>query len=696
MTHSNIKCKKDITPDQLAKRWIDFRTKPSLAAILEGVGYCDSSEMNDNMPEEKSAKNHALALEVFALLEIATSILSSKTKPGAPGRLLFMKCWADQNFLKTVIRMLETDFLRNAIFDTRRGDARPKILLLPTVPMRARALAEEKEKFRSVISKYMLDNHSVVIVGGQDCTDMIGPDLAAICEDLPELSRPKNTTLSKLLELLYPVLPTAGTVLQDPAAISRLSALQLTSAFREETAHDALARLASITTKRAQATATGMGPKLSDVIGQPRAVNALRQIASDVLAWQSGRVKWSDILRSMIFHGPPGTGKTMLATCFAADAGLPLVHTSFGECQQNGHLGDMLAALDAAVTEAVEKAPSVFFIDEIDAFGNRQDTSSAHRNSGYMRAVVTALLRQLDRLTATPGIVILAATNDLTAVDPAIQRAGRFDLQLPILLPSIAAIEKIIAENLPDDCELSALEQTVKSCAIRMQGCSSADAAALARDAAMKARIAKEPLSAPLLLSVLDSRHPGFTAEDTRRIALHEAGHIAAGLATGLPRPTSVSISPKSSCARWPHLPLMTPRSTRALIITLLAGRAAEIVFFGQASSGSGNGNDSDLAQVTALAKAYHSEWCLSDAVPRYEPFMPASPTAAGYLRQEIENTLAKSERDAKNLVEKYKDEIEAFALKLMTAGELSGDALISALPDISSEQVHDPNFMTG
>jgi cell division protease FtsH len=140
----------------------------------------------------------------------------------------------------------------------------------------------------------------------------------------------------------------------------------------------------------------------------------------------------------------------------------------------------------------------------------------------------------------------------------------------------------------------------------------------------------------------------------------------------------------------------MTARSTRALIITLLAGRAAEIVFFGQASSGSGNGNDSDLAQVTALAKAYHSEWGLSDAVPRYEPFMPASPIAAGYLRQKIENTLAKSEQDAKNLVEKYKDEIEAFALKLMTAGELSGDALISALPDISSEQVHDPIFMTG
>ncbi len=98
---------------------------------------------------------------------------------------------------------------------------------------------------------------------------------------------------------------------------------------------------------------------------------------------------WSEVTRSVLMFGPPGTGKTMLAHALAGSARIPIITTSYSDCQKHGHQGDMLAALSAAFERAAQQAPAVLFIDEIDSFSDR---SSGSQSDGYLRGVVNGCL----------------------------------------------------------------------------------------------------------------------------------------------------------------------------------------------------------------------------------------------------------------------------------------------------------------
>ncbi|MDR9394110.1 MAG: AAA family ATPase, partial [Roseovarius sp.] len=198
-----------------------------------------------------------------------------------------------------------------------------------------------------------------------------------------------------------------------------------------------LARLTAPNTLSGQVT-------LADVHGQPVAKRALEDLCNDLAEWRAGALDWSDVTRSFLLHGPPGNGKTMLSEALAASAGVPLIATSYSDNQRLGHQGDMLKGLTEAVTRACATAPSVFFIDEIDAFHARGQS-----HNGYMIGVVTGLLTQLDRLMKTEGVILLAATNYPDTVDPAIRRAGRFDRHIPVTPPDRAGVQAILAGAIP-------------------------------------------------------------------------------------------------------------------------------------------------------------------------------------------------------------------------------------------------------
>lgn len=146
--------------------------------------------------------------------------------------------------------------------------------------------------------------------------------------------------------------------------------------------------------------------------------------------------------------GPLGNGKTMFAAALAGSAEAHIVATSYADCQKAGHLGDYLRAMSEYVDEAIARAPSVFFIDELDSYARR--TGGIERGDRYMSSVVNDLLEQLTRLNDCPGVLIVAATNFPGQVDPAITRAGRFDLHLEVGPPDRAGIDSILRAHLGD------------------------------------------------------------------------------------------------------------------------------------------------------------------------------------------------------------------------------------------------------
>lgn len=125
-----------------------------------------------------------------------------------------------------------------------------------------------------------------------------------------------------------------------------------------------------------------------------------RRLVADLGRWQKGEIAWSEMTRSVLFEGAPGTGKTFLTRAIGAAAGVPFHAASFADWQACGHLGDMLAAMQKSFAAARGTAPSILFIDEIDSVGSRWSRDAHAEN--YRRQVINAFLAEIDGSCARP------------------------------------------------------------------------------------------------------------------------------------------------------------------------------------------------------------------------------------------------------------------------------------------------------
>ncbi|MCX8227963.1 MAG: AAA family ATPase, partial [Sulfitobacter sp.] len=389
--------------------------------------------------------------------------------------------------------------------------------------------------------------------------------------------------------------------LPNITALRRLEAAQIDAAFAEMTTLQVADRLAQISEK----SMGQHGVTLDSVFGLGDVRGHLDRMLNDLQEWRLGQIPWQQVTRSAVFHGPPGTGKTLLAKAFAGSAGVPFISTSYADCQKAGHQGDMLAALANAFEQAAQAAPSVLFIDEIDSFSTRD---SVHRNSSYMQGIVNGLLEQINHVAEVPGVILLSATNHLNVVDPAVIRSGRFDLKLHIGCPDRTGIEAILAARVgPNHLENVDLASISK----RLIGETGAAVDALVRDALGRARADKIALQQRHLDQAANLLVPSVCASLDRRIAVHEVGHVLATMLLSLPNPTRVQLTGQGGRVERPPQLALTPNLAKAQLQVLLAGRAAEVLLFGVASSGSGVGPTSDLAQATELALDIELRWGL-------------------------------------------------------------------------------------
>ncbi|WP_292153721.1 AAA family ATPase, partial [Mesorhizobium sp.] len=163
------------------------------------------------------------------------------------------------------------------------------------------------------------------------------------------------------------------------------------------------------------------GPTLDDLHGVGEAGEWGRELATDLADWRAGKIGWTDVDRGILLSGPPGTGKTTFAGALARTCNVHLVLGSLGRWQAKGHLGDLLKAMRAAFDEARRNAPSIIFIDEIDAVGDREKFSD--HNAQYCTEVVAALLECIDGAEGREGVVVVGACNHPHRLDAAIVRA---------------------------------------------------------------------------------------------------------------------------------------------------------------------------------------------------------------------------------------------------------------------------------
>ena len=377
---------------------------------------------------------------------------------------------------------------------------------------------------------------------------------------------------------------------------------------------------------------------------------------------------------SAVFYGPPGNGKTMLASAFAGSAEIPLFATSYSACQKAGHQGDMLRTLNEVFRQAEAAAPSVLFIDEIDGFSERARDS---QHEQYLRGVVNGLLTELSHAASVPGLVLLAATNDLAVVDPAVIRPGRFDTKIPIQNPDRNGIRDILADHLKLSESIDISDADLDVAARDLIGASGAEVAARAREALGRARHARRAVNGDDLREVCKGTFSGDRAAHLRRIAVHEAGHLVVRASLGLPPPISVQIGLAGGSVTCPAVALHTEASATDALAELLAGRVAERVLLGDLSSGAGHGPDSDIAKATLQALRMEAEWGFSDSVPIWQPsatlFSLGIPSS---MKPAVERRLRVAENTATEAITAHREAALALVEILLERRELAGDDL--------------------
>ncbi|MEQ3745747.1 AAA family ATPase [Sulfitobacter litoralis] len=473
--------------------------------------------------------------------------------------------------------------------------------------------------------------------------------------------------------------------LPDSDALRRLEPLQVAAAFEETTtlrAADRISQIVAVQNRRPRIT-------LSDVEGLGDAMPPLKRMLGDIDAWREGRAAWSDVTRSAIFYGPPGTGKTMLANAFAGSAGIPLVTTSYSDCQRHGHQGDMLAALATAFERAAQKAPAVLFIDEIDSFSDR---SSKRLNDGYLRGVVNGLLEQVNHAAEVEGLILLGATNHLDIVDPAVLRSGRFDLKVEIPLPDRSGLEAILARKL-GSANNAALN--LSAIAERILGEPGATAEALVRDALSRARTDHLPLAQRHLDAATDQIAPALDTALIHRVAIHEAGHLLSALLSPLPTPLGVWVTARGGRVEPAPLATMTSRLAKAKLRMCLAGREAETLVLSEVSNGAGVGPASDLAQATVLATQMELNWSFGESGLAWQDVSQMDFRKLPLkTQQRIEAHLQEAETAVRALLKDNIDMLKNIAAELVQRKELTRMDLLSLSKLVSFNAPTDDNGM--
>jgi len=447
-----------------------------------------------------------------------------------------------------------------------------------------------------------------------------------------------------------------------------------------------------------------------DVAGVDEAKEELKEIVEYLKDPRKFSRLGGRIPRGVLLVGPPGSGKTLLARAVAGEANVPFFSISGSDFVEM-FVGVGASRVRDLFQQGYKNAPCIIFIDEIDAVG-RQRGAGLGGGHDEREQTLNQLLVEMDGFNSNEGVILMAATNRPDVLDKALLRPGRFDRQIVVGLPDVRGRKQILEVHIrkqkvpiDDDVDLDILAKSTP-------GFSGADLANMVNEAALlAARRNKEKVS---MIDFEDAKDRVLMGPARKSLALspkekiqtayHEAGHaLVARLlpdadpihkATIIPRGPSLGVT---SFLPEEDRHNLTQRWCLATIRVTMGGRAAEEIVFNEFTSGCAN----DLLQATKLAHSMVCEWGMSSLGPiafgrNEEIFLGRdfvrmrefSEETAAAVDREVHKILDEAYRDAKTLLEKHRNILDALAKALHDKEILESDEIDEIICTVGGEHL--------
>jgi cell division protease FtsH len=432
--------------------------------------------------------------------------------------------------------------------------------------------------------------------------------------------------------------------------------------------------------------ATSVNVTFDDIAGLKAAKSDLQEIVQFLKEPERFQRLGGKVPRGVLLAGPPGTGKTLLARAVAGESGVPFFSISASE------FIEMFVGLGAArvrdlFKEAKKSAPTIVFIDEIDAVGRSRGAGLGGGND-EREQTLNQLLSEMDGFDRTDLVVVIAATNRPDVLDPALLRPGRFDRRILVDRPELAARKAILGVHvkgkpLAPNVDLQILAQNTP-------GFSGADLANLVNEAALSAtrkgqnNIGADDFAEAYDKIVLgDPREAKLDPKERRRVAVHESGHAVVARfspeaeplhrVTIIPRGMALGATQQSPGA---DRHLMAQAELESRLRVLMGGYASERLILGSISTGAEN----DLREATRLASHMMAHYGMSERLgPVYYDHEAEHPFLGQRIGTESgtsASTIAVIEEEARRILARALE--EATAMLTQRRGEL--DRLVAAL----------------
>lgn len=412
------------------------------------------------------------------------------------------------------------------------------------------------------------------------------------------------------------------------------------------------------------------------------------------------------IPKGILLTGPPGTGKTLLARAVAGEAEVPFYSMSGSEFVEM-FVGVGASRVRDLFKQAKEKAPSIIFIDEIDAVGSSRDKAKSFQSNDERENTLNQLLAELDGFGVNTGVIVLAATNRVEILDKALLRAGRFDRHIFLELPTKIEREEIFKVHLKPIKTDETID--VEVLASLTPGFSGADIANICNEAALLAARKKKEVVSQIDFTQARDRVVGglersskiISPNEKMIVAHHEAGHaVASWHLQHVDSLVKVSIIPrgKSLGAAW-YLPeerhIVTKSQFMDQLCALLAGRAAEEIIFNEISSGALD----DLEKVTKQAYSMIANYGLDknigplsyhDSSGQYQSMIgkPYSEGMGKQIDKEVHNLITEQYKRAKDILTEHKNELKELAQLLLDKEEADKEDLIQILGERKAKEL--------
>lgn len=438
--------------------------------------------------------------------------------------------------------------------------------------------------------------------------------------------------------------------------------------------------------------------RFSDVAGAEEEKQELVEVVEFLRDPRKFLALGARIPSGVLLEGPPGTGKTLLAKAVAGEAGVPFFSISGSDFVEM-FVGVGASRVRDLFENAKKNAPSIIFIDEIDAVGRRR---GAGMGGGHdeREQTLNQMLVEMDGFEGDEGVIVMAATNRSDVLDPALLRPGRFDRKILVGRPDVKgreAILKVHAKNKP-----LAKDVDLKIIAKQTPGFVGADLENLLNEAALQAaRRDKKEIDASDIDEAEDrviagpaKRDRVISKHERETVAYHEAGHTIVGLVLNEARVVhKVTIVPRGRAGGYAiMLPkedqmLMSKKNLKEQIAGLMGGRAAEEIIFGQQSSGASN----DFQQATQLARAMVTEFGMSDKLGpvQYEGQANMQPgefngqhsysgQTANIIDEEVKRIANEGMQQAKEIIEAHREQHKVIAEALLEHETLDEKQILS------------------